>query len=268
MEGSEIPKGELTNPGHSLENKELSIKAAELAKATREKGMGVLMGKFSPRFFPKHPSFVGGFSYIGKFIQNEEIPFNTPGEGAGLINWHDIPNQGRSEQSRINYLHRQRWMKSKYMPRMKVVKEQQIEERPRKVKFLGGLITKTYIDRKSVTVRKPTNIPITYHGKKGEGDWIQYDYRMIIEYPYDTRSGTFVNMSVAVPPDIANQIDDQVAKNIYFPDAFFKALYPGYIGPDAKQDVKRIQATELEVIDLLGKPPKSEIRKYPQPIPY
>jgi len=268
MEGiTETPKADSSPNVPIAENKEMQLKAAELATATRGKGMGVLMGKFAPRFFPKNSSLVGGYSYIGKFIQDEQIPDNSP--APSLISWSEVPGpRGTTDTSGINHPYRQRWMKKQYVPPIQVIRKRQIKETPREVKFLGGLITKTHIDRKPVTVKIPTDTPITYHGKKGEKDWIRYDYRMIIEYPYDARSGTMVNMSVAVPPDIAIQIDEQVTRNVYFPDAFFKALYPGYIGPDAKQDVKRREATELEVIDLVGKPPTRELRKYTQPIPY
>ena len=90
---------------------------------------------------------------------------------------------------------------------------------------------------------------------------------MRLDYGYEGR-GNSLSMSIAVPPDIASKIDAEVEKDVYFPDAFLKALYPGLIGPDNLDDIKRLQTEELQVLDTTVKPLRSEIRKYPQPIPY
>lgn len=246
MESNEAPKV----PG--VENKELEQKARELAIATKEKGMGMLFGKFPFRLLPANTNTLRQkeFTTLGKFIQGEE--------GASLVSC-----KTPVDLQQINP-ERQIWIRNKYIPPMEKVMVDEVQEI--KGKRLG-ILPKT--DRISKKVLKPTNNPVTYHGKKGEFDWVQFDYYMPAYHALDIRPGTYVNMSIAVPSDIAEQIDEQVKKNVYFPDAFFKALYPGYIGPDKKQNITRPQAKELQIIDNGSKGGyKSEILQYPQPIPF
>lgn len=286
MESSETPKD------GKIENKELQLKAIELARATREKGMGGLHGKFSPQIQDRlmaPPGKVGdqfsGLTSIGHFIQGESIPEadrsmlmiggKTPYIN-NIDNYHYSPHVECPDNRQI-------WVASPYFPPMEVKRERKPIEKERKMLF--GLKNKKVIEGDR-TERIPTDIPITYHGKKGEPDWTLYEYYMIINYPYDTRPQIPVIMSIAVPPDLATQIDQQVKDDVYFPDAFFKALYPNTIGPDANKDITRKQATELNVVNLRGKSyytrdnlralyrhsapylREGEIRKYPQPIPY
>lgn len=120
---------------------------------------------------------------------------------------------------------------------------------------------------------RPTDTLCSYNGKHGESDWIQYDYFMPVDNTdYLDRRRLNVTMSIVVPPDIAVQIDEQVNKNVYFPDTFFKALYPNTVAPtDLMHDIKREEATQLQIVDFRQKPYKryeKDVRKYPQPIPY
>lgn len=236
------------------------LKARELAQSTRLEGLGGLAGKFPQRLLQNQEKW-GVWAFIEYFIKGEDIPQND--HATGIIIKRHTPQH---LMHKIENEYRQVWTKSQYVPPMEATLKQEFTDR--KIKTFFGLITKT--TKEPELVRKTTDTPITYHGKKGENDWTQYDYYMPVDNSYDINNhwGNFVNMSIAVPPNLAVKINKEVEENIYFPDAFFKALYPGHIGQDTKENIKRIQATELLVVDLIEKPPTSEIRKYPQPIPY
>lgn len=238
MESNETPKETAPNIPNA-ENKELRQKATELAETTRRRGAGGIYGRFPTRLVPILDLYRAiEFTTTGGFIQ---------GEANGNFLWFSV--EGTPYELRQKNDNRQIWTKSKYVP--------PTEEVTQELKMLFGL----------VTVRKKTNRPYTYHGKQGGFNWVRFDYYMAVHDP-DGRGGSYVNMMIAVPPDLARQIDEQVERNIYFPDAFFKALYPGYIGPDKQQYITRIPSKELQVVDLTGKNQKSKMLQYPQPIPY
>src|SRR3989344_6595578 len=210
----------------------------------------MLRGKFPERLLPqsKHPI---NFTDIGHFLQGEET-------GKNLLIEDRMPEGLPRDDYR--FYHRQVWLVDKYVPPMTV------EEIDKVVEIKGrrfGILPKT--DRAIEKEWVSTNTPKTYKGKKGKPNWIQFDYCMHIIHKYDLRRN-IVAMVIVVPPDISSQIEEQVAKNVYFPDAFFKALYPGYIGPDIETDIKRKQATELEIVDLRKGKYNKEVRPYPQPL--
>lgn len=245
MEGSETPKG-IAESG----NKELESKATELANDTRMQGIGGLYGKF-PRVYLERlgrGDQTGQQTHVGGFRKGKE--------GRSPLNPYKVEHMGYAN----HYSNRQIWEKNSYAP-METKEESQLQETSKTVRHLGGLIKRTQIEKKLVTVKIPTPI-IGYNG------WKRYDYYMPAYNDKDMRSGIFVMMSLAVPPEIAAQIDEQVEKNPYFPDAYFKALYPDLtVGEDVKQHLKRKPATEIEVVDNTKRLSR-QVRKYPTPIPY
>lgn len=257
MEGSEVPKVP-ESTGQSTENKELQLKSAELAKATREKGMGILSGNFPVEYSKKIGAPFGGQYLGGGFIQGEE--------GTGFLIGRRLPYgllHARGQERR------QVWMASQYVPPRETEEVEEMQDVQKTSKFLGI--------RRARTVREPRKVSRetgrlrSHNGKHGENDWIQYDYLMKVSNAYDAgRRIGYVNMSIAVPPEIARQIDDQVQKNPYFPDQYFQKLYPDLeVGKeDTSRQLMRLEATEIEIIDERQRPRKQEVRKYPQPIPY
>lgn len=254
MEVNEVPKGndEGTSPEiQDVENKELEIKASELAKETRQNGMGEI--------YISQRRIKGSPPHVHSFIQGEE----TIEEALARTALDHILPYHIQKHLLKNAEHRQIWMISEYVPPMEEVRVRKIREIKRK-KF--GFIPQT--DRIVEKAWQPTDTPLTYHGKKGEPDWIQFDYYMPLHVEGERRHGSFVIMSIAVPPHVATKIDEQVSSNVYFPDAFFKALYPEYVGPDITKDLKRIQATELQIEDRRKGKDRTQMLSYPQPIPY
>ena len=238
-----------TEGAQTLQNKELEIKAKDLAKATREKGMGMLHGKFPERLLGLQTG-KNEFTSIGGFIQGEDAL-------SGLM----FPDTPSELMQLFGYAHRQIWSINDYIPRMEETEIDKIEEIKGK-KF--GILPKT--DRIVRKVWVQTNNPKTFHGKKGESDWVQFTYYIPTVHKYDGRPGIFVQMSVVVPPNIASQIEQEVEKNVYFPDAFFNALYPGYLGPDIATNIKMVKPTELQIADRRKGKYKNEVRPYPQPL--
>lgn len=251
MESSEV----------AVNTEELELRASELAKATKERGMGMLDGKFPAGLFKKldRPPDTGQ-SLIGYFVQGEKLPNHD----VILFRPRDQEFLNSEVRNGIYPSHKQFWIVNKYIPPMK--NEPVIERKTIKMKTWRGLRSKTIT--RDETVFKPTNIPLDYHGKRGESDWIQYDYYMPAALVFDQRPNVYVDMAIVVPPDLATQIDKQVAKNVYFPDAFFEALCSEFIGPDALQHIRRRPSTELEVVDNRLLLPTRLLRPYPEPIPY
>lgn len=242
MEGNEAPKPTILTAG----NKELMQKATELAKLTREEGIGCLTGKFPVKTTADTGALP--FDYAGEFFQGEK-------ESGGLI----PPTTPIYLMQRDGLKHRQVWSVSEYTPPMT---EKPVEEVVKRKEKRFGILPKTHTEIRRRWVK--TDIPKTYKGKKGESDWVRFGYYMPILCEYDGRPGIYIDMSVAVPPAIASQIEEQVAKNVYFPNAFFKSLYPEYIGTDTDRHIKIIPANELEIVDLRKGKNKSEVRPYPQ----
>jgi hypothetical protein len=247
----------------NVQDKELEQKAAELARETKRKGMGYIFGKFPPRVSP--PNTVGGFTHTGFFIQGEDIPYIDP--ATRMLIWGHFgtaiyPIKTGAMSGIQPNVGRPIWNTRNYVPTKDRKREVQTLERKEK-KWLG---LRTEIVKEQKVVRVPTDTLTNYHGKHGESDWIRYEYATgLFNYPYDSRPA-FVMMTVVVPPDLAVQIDEQVEKNVYFPDAFFQAIYPGYVGQDTHKDIRRKPAKELEIInDRTG---VKKVVQYPHPIPY
>ena len=262
-EGDEAPKVNAvpTKPeARNVQDKDLEQKAEELAKATRGQGIGQLFGKFPPRL---SPGWTGGFGSTGFFIQGEEVPDSDRStlmlsmtSSKSMSPVYFSANSGL-QPNIVGPL----WISSAYEPRKEYVYVREPITRERRKSFFR---VEKYQDTKRV--KKFTGNLFNYHGKHGESDWIRYEYAMgLFNYPYDSRPA-FVMMTVVVPPDLAAQIDEQVEKNVYFPDAFFKAIYPGYVGQDTHKDIRRKPAKELEIVnDRTG---VKNVVEYPQPIPY
>lgn len=258
-----IPKGDAepktSQEVRNVQDEELERKAAELAKATREQGLGNLFGKFPPRVSPP-----GGFRGTGDFIQGENIPSNDRATlmfQYGHFGTASYPIYASAMSGTQPNVDRPIWNTRNYVPLKEYVYINEPITRERRKSFFR---VEKYQDTKRV--KKFTGNLFNYHGKHGEPDWVRYDYIMgLFNYPYDSRPA-FVMMTVAVPPDLAVQIDEQVDKNAYFPDAFFQAVYPGYVGQDTHKDIRRKPAKEIEIVD--DRTGSKKIVQYPQPIPY
>ena len=74
---------------------------------------------------------------------------------------------------------------------------------------------------------------------------------------------------MAVPPEIALQIDEGVKQDPTFPDTLLKSIYPGKFGSDKHQYLKRNQANEIMFLDLTKDPndPGRSVQ-LTEPIPY
>lgn len=241
-----------------IENRELQLKASELAKVTREKGMGHIYGKFPLRFIK--PYALRSYTWIGQFIQGEAETAEKHIDLSSMIRYRSA-----NDELHTDY---QIWRVSNYVPFTKILTVKEPRERTVPRHFgpfkLEGR-KQTYYE----TVRKPTDEIITYKGKHGERGWTQYDYCMSGHPLRDPgRGAQALVMSIVVPPEVAAQIDEQINNNIYFPDALFKALYPDYVGSNVETHIKRVPATQITIVDSRQKPNKIETKKYPQPIPY
>lgn len=273
MEGStgDLPKQEV-----GYENKELQKKAEELAKETRERGMGLLHACFTYRNGGRE-----GYNIKGYFIKGDEVPdgsYNFSFMNNGIL----IAELEPMHYSDIK--ESETWAKSKYRVPMEVITEKTAVEVPKKRevqvrvkrKFFGYRTEsriEEYKDKEIIDREVRTNNPLAYKGKRGDFDWIQYDYSFMTNA--GGRDGQAF-MSIAVPPDVARQIDEQVGNNVYFPDVFFKALYPTFqSNGNGDAYLRRLPSKGLRVIDLVKNPfnPKTDlidqkgvVRLYPQPL--
>lgn len=132
MEGSEVPKVP-ESTGQSPENKELQLKAAELAKETREQGMGILEGIFPPAYLNKlGQEAMLKVVFVSAFIKGEDLPAGP----VELIKRKDPDSfltrsfLRRGQRQR----NRQVWLVSQYQP----------------------------------PITRPIDTPFSYHGKHGE----------------------------------------------------------------------------------------------------
>lgn len=95
-------------------------------------------------------------------------------------------------------------------------------------------------------------------------------YDMYTDTPFDTRPGVGVNLNVVLPTELANKINAAVWENPNLADAYFKALFPGIVGPDGSTHIRRKPAAELLILDRRQNPTNTqgESRKFPNPIEY
>ncbi len=272
---SEPPKTDITTipKAPNAKNKELEQKASELAQATRENGivnmfLGQRVSRESP---PPVASFIRGVNVDNFSRKKAGLSWISESEGAlfDMLPPHNFISGDRygyrtlGEETQDN-THRQIWKIARYTPPMRGDwVEKTIEVKTKRFGFIPK--TERHVERDF----QLSNEPLSYDGKRGESDWTQYDYYMPRYDKGDHRRGGQPSiLSIAVPPNIATQIDEEVAKNIYFPDAFLKALHPGYIGSNIDQNLKRFPTTELQIVDCRSKTEKDSILKYPQPLPY
>lgn len=229
--------------------------AEEVAKRTREEGMGMLHGKFPPNI--AQPGKVGVFTSVHGFIQGTE---NIQDIDEGSNFWRML--SARTGDKNLPYevwypytqINRQVWTASEFHPPTIWEKK----------------VTSGRFPFKRTEIR---NERYDYKGKIGPIEGVQYDYFMPVGRIYDigNRPGVFVNLTVVVPPEIASKIDAiDLQKHPEFPDLYMKSLYPGFIGSDTKTQIHREQAIELFVRDWRKNPdPKAGIViPYPKPIPY
>lgn len=229
----------------------LERRAKELAQATRQRGMGMLAGKFSPAAIPQElvvPG-IGWYDALG-FIQGEETQTRRQVETLGDLIWTKIPDSRDPASIDSFKSNRQYLVANRYTPPViKTVRE----------------VKKGWFKKEKVTDETPR----TYNGKRGESNWIQFSYRMPVVHQ-DTRPGVAVEMLIAIPPDIGEQISEEIMNNSYFPDAFFQALYPGKVGPDSNKSITRQRATEIWMLDRRTNSQNAQwmISAYPEPIKY
>jgi serine/threonine protein phosphatase PrpC len=220
--------------------------AHAVARETREQGMGFLHGKFPPRLEKWEPGAPeAGFQDISGFDRGRDVTqsdrLSSFNDFFG-VNVFDSQGQPHGRQSLI-------------------------------IAPFGLQITTP--DNAYSTSRKAIDA--------SQENWTQYSYSMPIINQRATRGGAFVAMNVAVPPSITERIDammDPASPNYdpTFMDKYFKALYPGYVGDDASEYIKRRPATELMIKDFRmpdgsiysgrshGVEP--QIVQYPQEIPF
>ena len=221
---------------------ELENRAKELGTLTKSQGMGQRFGYQRP--IDKNIRYDG--FYPGKgFILGDEV-INDEREYYKLLELI-VPVYGRDPICDSKQTQRQLLLINKYKPPVRKWRTE-----------AGGLFRKRYEEHEE---------PITFHGKHGEEDWIQFTYFMYIQHH---RPGTTIELNVAVPPDLAKQIESAIQDHPYFPDRYFKALFPGMFGEDKRVSLTRHPATELLVVDRRENPQNTagELRQYPQPIPY
>ena len=258
-----------------VESKELEQKAQKLAEVTRQNGIvNMFLGqRLSRNTPPPVDSFIQGVAVDISSRRKKTVPsWIWIGEEAGalfdMLPFSDMHGDRYGYQALASptayKTDCQIWTMARYVPPMK--KELVDEVKEVKTKRLGFIPkTEKHIEK----VLRTSNEPLSYDGRKGEPNWTRYNYYMRrYDKGEDRQGGSLSVLSVAVPPHIAAQIDDEVAKNVYFPDAFLKALYPEYIGPDLNKNLKRFPTTELRIVDCRSKPEKDSVLKYSQPLPY
>src|SRR3989344_480990 len=237
MEGKNSEDGKPEQAIGELENR-----AKELATLTKSRGIGQRYGYQRP--IDKNIRYDG--FYPGKgFILGDEVTGNE--REYYKLQELIVPFSGNDPILDSKQTQRQILLINKYKPPVRKWKTQ-----------VGGLFRKRYEEHEAQN---------TFNGKHGEEDWIQFTYFMYIQH---YRPGTTIELNVAVPPDLAKQIESAIKNDPYFPDRYFKALFPGIFGEDKKVSLTRHPATELLVADRRENPQNTagELRHYPQPIPY
>lgn len=109
MESSEGAKGELPNQRPSLENKELSIKAAELAKTTREHGMGILHGYFFDKSGKTNSYETRGYFIQGEGVRDGSYMYSV--QTNGLLIHNSLSTDYFNSSSNVDA-----WVRSHYRP--------------------------------------------------------------------------------------------------------------------------------------------------------
>lgn len=221
---------------------ELENRAKELAILTKNRDIGQRLGYQSP--IDKNIQYPG--FYPGKgFILGDEV---AGGEREyGKLQELIVPTGDRGPSLDSKQTQRQLLLIKKYTPPVRKWRTE-----------VGGLFRKRYEEHEEM---------VTFNRKHGEEDWVQFTYFMYIQH---YRPGTTIELNVAVPPDLAKQIESAIQDDPYFPDRYFKALFPGMFGEDKKVFLTRYPATELLVVDRRENPQNTagELKHYPQPIPY
>src|SRR3989344_2711100 len=215
---------------HTETKLDLEQKAQELATRITTEGIGIMHGKFPDTLVQYARE---GFTYSLGFIIGEKLGLDNNSRSdqhmlVRLINHHFPKNLYQD----FNHLDRYIWVKSTYaVPTTTMTVTE-------KAGFLRSR-TVTKIER------------ATFHGKSGEEGWVHYEYYMPTDhYAHDPRRGGFYLYSMAVPPEIALQIDEGVKQDPTFPDTLLKSIYPGKFGSDKHQYLKRNQANEIMFLDL------------------
>ena len=242
------------DPNYKIDRRppEPATKATELARLTREQGMGLLMGKFPKAMVQAADG--EGFIFIKGFIKGEEVKTKNPWTTETDFSFKQIATAAPFPRDLTSTAetHRQTLVITRYSPPAHTTTRQE-----------GGFLRKKRITEEQID---------SYNGKHGENGWIQYVYIQPEDpcFDFSRRPGTELHLHVTVPPDIAKEIDAQVNANPYFVDTYQKALYPDLIGENPETHVKRIPAAELLVVDCRENPKNTQgtIIPYPQPLPY
>lgn len=241
-----------------VEQKLEEQRIAELARVTRQEGMGQLYGHTYPfdkavgstGYYPGM-GFIKGESVVGNYDKYKEL-FEVV--GAAQAPQHEVfdpyVNKGR-----------QVWViAGDYRATKTEIWQKRVK---------GGLFG---LGEKIVTHEEQKTR--SYKGERGElhgeNGWRSYSYFMLTENPGDVRVGVGTMMNIVVPPEIAQKIDKEVEADPMFPDRYFKALFPGVVGENPNTYIKRKEATEIAVVDLRKDPAgrTGEVRPYSQPIKY
>lgn len=224
---------------------ELDGRVTELAIQTKEKGIGQIFGYALPievggtghMGFQNGPGFALGENVSS--IQAKDTLQNVIPNSYSTV--HDLVGDERYEDNP-----KQVWLSEKFTPPAKRWETKS-----------GGLL------RKKVETHEEV---VTFNGKHGAGDWIMYSY-YIPTVNKTSRGGDFVQLTVVVPPELAIRIDGALEEDVYFPDKYFRSLFPNVIGRDDKNSMVRRSTTKLLVVNRRENPQNNgELRNYPQPI--
>ncbi len=251
-ESHETSEGKAFEPDGAVPSKEdFASRVGELARATKERGMGQIFGYiFSVEQTP-YGAYPGRGFILGLDVRESDQDVTRYKRLRELLPHSPRIPEDLEERWWYDHRNRQGWFVHNYRP---PTNKWQTKE--------GGSLF-----RRSKIIDHEE--PITYDGKHGERDWVQYTYFAHI-IDQSQRPGAPLYLNVAVPPDIAREIDRMASENIYFPDEYLKALFPDIIGNDPRRKVKRYPANELMTIDLRADStnPKISVLSYPEPIPF
>lgn len=240
-------KSEQPQPDTSeLSGNEFENHAKDLASETRKIGIGQLFGYSLP--VEAGGEGVFGFELGPGFILGEEVKGNSQIKNSlGQV----IPSSSARElvgDERYVDNPKQLWLVESYKPPVRRWQTQ-----------TGGFLRKRQVNHEEV---------LAFNGKHGENDWVKYTY-YAPTMNMTGRGGDFVSMTVAVPPELSSKLDNAAKEDIYFPDRYFRAMFPGVIGQDVNISMKRRQTSRLLVVDRRNDPKnQGELKTYPQPIEY
>lgn len=232
-----------------LEEKAVSV--GNMLKDPQTGGMGVLLGKFNRYLISPleadHAPY-DWFLTVRGFVKNQEI--RTHWENEKLLK-----SLGSAEMlTPQDYSGRFIWVAKKATPLIENI--------------MGNVETKGLFGFRRRKWGIVGQQPLSVRGVHCEKDWTAYTLYMPIDHPYDARP-VMVEMLLGVPFPISKNIDDAINQNPLFPDALFRNMYPGFVGPDKQKHVTRLPASSLLMRDYRpGGNPQNVIKPFTYTIPY